>query len=567
MIDRRQLLAVVLMFLVLVVYQLFYVEHFQKRPKPAKPPAEVEQTAKAPEPEAPPEPPPLPPPLEIPAPSGTAIERIVTVKTALYEASIDTRGAVLTSFKLLDYPKVPGKKLGPVDLVLPGERALQVAFEEPKMNRASAEGTYEASLGGLELSEGTPKGELTFAQKNDDGSQIVKHFTFYNDKYGFELDLYVERPKGAAGPLDHRVHWAYGLGGGSSGYGAYTTVSRWVGKRLKDKPSKLPPLTIHPGEAAWSAIQSKYFAAVLAPKDAKAKAAVAKRVTEKTVTTTSWTFQKRTITQKVSEVAPGLAFSASEDAAREQVLIFAGPKIVSRLKAYGPMMEKVINFGYFGALSRPLLQALRFLNGFIGNYGFSIILLTILIKLAFLPLSIKQQKSMAQMSKLQPRLKALQERHKGDKTKLNQEIMELYKREKVNPLGGCLPLLIQFPVIIALYRVLGDALELRGAHFIFWITDLSVPDTLFFPWLHILPVVMGATMLIQNFITPGGAMGSAGVDPRQQQMMKFMPLIFLFIFWKFPAGLNLYWSIYTVLGIGEQFFIKRQGALQQAKAS
>jgi YidC/Oxa1 family membrane protein insertase len=182
-------------------------------------------------------------------------------------------------------------------------------------------------------------------------------------------------------------------------------------------------------------------------------------------------------------------------------------------------------------------------------------------------LSIKQQKSMAQMSKLQPRLKALQERHKGDKTKLNQEIMELYKREKVNPLGGCLPLLIQFPVIIALYRVLGDALELRGAHFIFWITDLSVPDTLFFPWLHILPVVMGATMLIQNFITPGGAMGSAGVDPRQQQMMKFMPLIFLFIFWKFPAGLNLYWSIYTVLGIGEQFFIKRQGALQQAKAS
>jgi YidC/Oxa1 family membrane protein insertase len=190
-----------------------------------------------------------------------------------------------------------------------------------------------------------------------------------------------------------------------------------------------------------------------------------------------------------------------------------------------------------------------------------------MIKLMFFPLSIKQQKNMAQMSKLQPKLKALQQRYKDDKQKLNQEIMGLYRQEKVNPLGGCLPLLIQFPVIIALYRVLGDALALRGAPFALWINDLSVPDTLFYPWLHILPILMGATMLIQNFISPASAMGGAGADPRQAQMLKFMPIIFLFIFWKFPAGLNLYWTVYTILGIGEQVIIRRQTALQEARAS
>jgi YidC/Oxa1 family membrane protein insertase len=563
MMERRQVLAVLLMFLVLVIYQVFYVERFQKRPKAKKPPAQVEKPAKPPAPKPPP-----PPVVEAPPPKPSDEERLVTVKTKLYEATFSARGAAMTSFKLLGYPIAPGKNMNPVDLVLPGGRALLVYFEDPVMNRASTKGAYSVSSGDLELSGDNPSGELTFTHTSPDGAQVVKRLIFQDDKYAFELDLFVKRPDEAKGPLDHRVHWSYGIGGGSDSYGEYTTINRLVGKKpKKDKPGKLPPLMVHPGEASWSAIQTKYFVALLAPRSGKATAAFAKRVKEKTVTKTTWNFTKKTVVQKVSEVAPGLAFAATGQTSREQVLIFGGPKLAPRLKAYGGSLDKVIDYGWFGPLSRPLMQVLRFINRFIGNYGISIILLTIIIKVLFFPLSIKQQKNMAQMSKLQPRLKALQDRYKEDKTKLNQEIMQLYKAEKVNPLGGCLPLLIQFPIIIALYRVLGDALELRGAPFMFWITDLSVPDSLYYEWLHILPILMGATMLIQNFISPASAMGGAGTDPRQQQMLKFMPLIFLFIFWKFPAGLNLYWTVYTILGIGEQLLIKRQTALQEAKAS
>jgi YidC/Oxa1 family membrane protein insertase len=566
MMERRQVLAVVLMFLVLVIYQVFYVERFQKRPKVKKPPAQVEEPAKPPEPE--PLPPPPPPEAEVPPAKAGVAERLVRVRTDLFEATFSTRGAAMVSYKLLDYPKTPGKSKEPVDLVPAGERALLVAFEDPEMDRYSTEGAYAVSADGLEIYKEKPSGELTLTHTGPKGERIVKRLTFHVDRYSFDLDLYVERPDGARGPLDHRVHWSYGLGGGNAGYGSYTTVSRLVEKkRLKDKPGKLPPLTVHPGEAAWSGIQTKYFAAVLAPRTEKASAAVAKRTTEKMVTKTSWTFQKTKVLQKVAEVAPGLAFSASGPVAREQVLVFGGPKLPQRLKVYGGGLDKVIDYGWFGPLSRPLLKVLSFINGFVGNWGVSIILLTVMIKLMFFPLSIKQQKNMAQMSKLQPKLKALQQRYKDDKQKLNQEIMGLYRQEKVNPLGGCLPLLIQFPVIIALYRVLGDALALRGAPFALWINDLSVPDTLFYPWLHILPILMGATMLIQNFISPASAMGGAGADPRQAQMLKFMPIIFLFIFWKFPAGLNLYWTVYTILGIGEQVIIRRQTALQEARAS
>ncbi len=568
MMERRQILAIVLMFLILAVYQIFYVERFQrKRSKGRKPSVTVEAPRKTPE--RPPAPP-MPSGVELPPqPSPVAGEKTVRVLTSLFEVTFSNRGAALTSWKLRKYPLVPGNKSkGLVDLVPAGERALLVTFDDPAMRRASTEGLYGVSAEGLELSRGVPSGELSFSYAGPEGSQIVKRFTFHDDKYAFILDLYVKRPDGSTMPLDHRVLWAYGLGGGSASYGDYTTVSHLIGqKRAKDKPGKLPPLTVHKGATAWSAIQTKYFAAILAPRSGTAEAAVAQRTRQKSVTKTTWTFQKRTTIRKVAELAPGLAYTPSAETAREQILVFGGPKLPPRLKAYGASLERVINYGWFGPISRPLLQGLRFLNGFVGNYGVSIVLLTIIIKMAFFPLSIKQQTNMRQMSKLQPKLKTLQERYKDDKQKLNQEVMALYKREKVNPLGGCLPMLIQFPVIIALYRVLGDALELRGAPFVLWITDLSVPDSLFAPWFHVLPVMMGVTMLLQNHISPASAMGGAGADPRQQQMFKYMPIIFLFIFWGFPAGLNLYWTVYTIIGIAEQLIIKRRLAPEEAKSS
>lgn len=558
--ERRQLLAIVLMFIVLVAYQLFYVERFQKRPKKPKLPPTVEVTKKPPARAM--------PPIVVPLPSSTFDEKHVRVLTSLYDATFSTRGAALTSFKLRNYPLTPGKGKELVDLIPSGERALVLDFDDPGMRKASMEGIYVVSAESLELSEAKPSGEVTFTYVGPKGSRLIKRLTFYDGKYAFDLDLYVKRPDDSRAPIDHRVLWAYGLGGGSVGYGAYTTVSHLIGKdRSTDKPGKLLPLTVYKGPATWSAIQTKYFAAILAPRNGSAAAAVAKQTREKAITKTTWTFQKKTTIQKVAELAPGLAYTNIGEASRERILVFAGPKLSVRLKAYGSKLERVIDYGWFGPVSRPLLALLRLINRPIGNYGVSIILLTIAVKALFFPLSVKQQRSMRQMTKLQPRLKALKDRYKNDKQKLNKETMDLYKREKVNPLGGCLPLLIQFPVIIALYTVLGEALELRGAHFFLWITDLSVPESLFAPWFHVLPILMGGMMLLQNHIAPATAMGGAGGDPRQQQMLKYMPVIFLFIFWGFPAGLNLYWTVYTILGIGEQFIIKRRMFPEEARAS
>ena len=558
--ERRQLLAIVLMFIVLVAYQIFYVERFQKRPKRPKLPSTVEVTERPPAQAM--------PPIVASQPSLTFDEEYVRVLTSLYEATFSTRGAALVSFKLRKYPLTPGKGKELVDLIPTGERALVLDFDDPGLRKASMEGIFAVSAESLELSEAKASGEVTFTYVGPKGSRLIKRLTFHDGKYGFEMDTYVKRPDDSKAPIDHRVLWAYGLGGGNSGYGAYTTVSHLIGKdRRVDKPGKLLPLTIHKGSAAWSAIQTKYFAAILAARNGVAAAAVAKQTREKPITKTSWTFQKRTTIQKVSELAPGLAYTNTGEASRERILVFAGPKLPVRLKSYGSKLERVIDHGWFGPVSRPLLALLLLINRPIGNYGVSIILLTIAVKGLFFPLSVKQQKSMRQMTTLQPRLKALQVRYKNDKQKLNKETMDLYKREKVNPLGGCLPLLVQFPVIIALYTVLGEALELRGAHFFLWITDLSVPESLFVPWFHVLPILMGGMMLLQNHIAPATAMGGAGGDPRQQQMLKYMPIIFLFIFWGFPAGLNLYWTVYTVLGIGEQFIIKRRMPPEESRAS
>jgi len=266
--ERRQLLAIVLMFIVLVAYQIFYVERFQKRPKIPKPPPTVEATKK-----------PLAqamPPIVAPVPSSTFDEEYVRVITSLYEATFSTRGAALISFKLRKYPLTPGKGKELVDLIPSGERALVLDFDDPGMRKVSMEGIFAVSAESLELSEAKASGEVTFTYVGPKGSRLIKRLTFHDDKYAYEMDTYVKRPDDSKAPIDHRVLWAYGLGGGNGGYGAYTTVSHLIGKdRSVDKPGKLLPLTVHKGSAAWSAIQTKYFTAIFAPRNGVAAAAVA----------------------------------------------------------------------------------------------------------------------------------------------------------------------------------------------------------------------------------------------------------------------------------------------------
>ncbi len=252
---------------------------------------------------------------------------------------------------------------------------------------------------------------------------------------------------------------------------------------------------------------------------------------------------------------------AANAQAVHEVLIYAGPQHYETLKDLNLGFEEILSRGFFGMFKIWLLIALKFLYRFAHNYGWAIILLTILLKGAFTPLTHMSYESMKKMQAIQPKLKSLQERYKSDPTKLNREMMELYKRNKVNPMAGCLPMLAQIPVFIAFYQVLNETIELKGAPFIYWVKDLSQPDILFtlpfsIPFLgehfHFLPILMILSMWGQQKVMPAAAM-----SPEQAKMMEFMPFIFGVLFYKMPSGLVLYWFVNNMLTILHQVFIKR----------
>jgi YidC/Oxa1 family membrane protein insertase len=224
--------------------------------------------------------------------------------------------------------------------------------------------------------------------------------------------------------------------------------------------------------------------------------------------------------------------------------LYLGPEITDTLKAIAPGLDLTVDYGWLWFISGILFSVMKAINSVVGNWGWSIVLVTVLIKMAFYKLSATSYKSMASMRRLQPKLQALRERYGDDKVKISQATMELYRQEKVNPLGGCLPVIIQIPVFIALYWVLLESVELRQAPFILWITDLASSD----PW-HVLPVIMGATMLIQQKLNP------APPDPMQAKIMMFLPILFTALFWNFPAGLVLYWIVNNTLSIAQQWYI------------
>jgi len=227
-----------------------------------------------------------------------------------------------------------------------------------------------------------------------------------------------------------------------------------------------------------------------------------------------------------------------------KTLLFLGPKTPSVLKTVAPGLSLTVDYGWLTVLAQPLYWVLAHIEHVIGNWGVAIILLTVLIKLIFFPLSAASFKSMAKMRRLQPRMAALKERHGSDKSALQQAMIDLYKQEKMNPLGGCLPMIVQIPVFIALYWVLLDTVALRDAPFILWIHNLAAPDPYF-----VLPILMGASMVVQQLLNP------AVVDPMQRKIMMFMPVIFTTFFLFFPAGLVLYWVVNNVLSILQQWWI------------
>jgi YidC/Oxa1 family membrane protein insertase len=330
------------------------------------------------------------------------------------------------------------------------------------------------------------------------------------------------------------LRWGPGLQTDLEANGSYASPITFInGERWLDIPNAGAPPLERTGPVQWTAVQNKYYAIAAIPR-----------------TSTEWSVIHQGT--HALEYAVALRWPLNAASTAVHFTVYTGPKELRRLAsldANGKSLEELMfyNYGWVRML-RPdvwLLRPLQWLYGVTHNYGVAIIIITVIIKLLFSPLTWKSFKSMQAMQHLQPQMKRLQDIYKNDRQKLNEEMMKLYREQKVNPLGGCLPMVVQIPVFIALYQVLYASIELRHAGFIWWMKDLSAPD-------HPMAVLMGASMVIQQWMTP-----TTG-DPRQAKMMLFMPIIFTFMFLNFPVGLVIYWLVNNLLTIAQQYFMLRQ---------
>jgi len=318
-----------------------------------------------------------------------------------------------------------------------------------------------------------------------------------------------------------------------TGPAAYTENDKFRKVNFEDieKSKAEVPKQIPVGQSGWVAMVQHYFASAWIPGDKAARDIYADKVDVNLY--------------RIGMQIP-LGVIDKGTTAVEKARLFVGPQEEKMLEGIAPGLELLKDYGYLTILAKPIFWLLAKIHSYVGNWGWSIILLTILIKLAFFPLSAASYKSMARMKEVQPRLVAMKEQYKGDPQKLNQAMMEMYKKEKINPVGGCLPVVIQIPVFISLYWVLLSSVETRGAPWIGWIHDLSVPD----PY-YILPIVMALSMFVQTKLNP------TPPDPIQAKVMLYMPIVFSIMFFFFPAGLVLYWVVNNLLSIAQQWQINK----------
>jgi YidC/Oxa1 family membrane protein insertase len=486
------------------------------------------------------------------------------VDTPLYKAVFSEQGGALKSFKLKKYresmpfPVLSRFHLGPVAFEVQryqnpekmgaslkelvrvkkdGELPLTLRWVGQNLNVPGSI-LYQASQPSLTLKPGQ-QASLKFTGVSPEGLVFIKNFTFKGDSYAFDLAVKVENrtPQAQEGQLDLALVANYaGEEAGSFGFlGFHASINHRIEQY---KTGSLKELKTFTGKVDWAGLDEGYFMTAMAPLAAP----------------------KSFLTVKEPPTGPMDAvlrtpetLDQGQDAALSFTLYF-GPKELSDLKALNLGLERAVDFGWFQFLAVPLLYLLNFFHKYVHNYGWAIIILTILIRVLFFYPNHKSYKSMKEMQKLQPKVAKLREKYKDDKETMNKELMALYRTFKVNPLAGCLPMALQLPFFIALYNVLGYAIEMRHAPFIAtlpftdiaWLSDLSAKDPLL-----ITPLVMGATMFIQQKMTP-----SPG-DPTQAKMMMFLPLIFTFLFLNFASGLVLYWLVNNVLSIIQQYYTNK----------
>ncbi len=469
--------------------------------------------------------------------------QLIQVKTDVLDLSIDLQHGDIVQAQLLNYPESNTEKDKPFMLLQnnPGERYVadsslfvvnQQQVQPVTVHFTSEKIKYQLAPEQKDLT-------VTLEGKNAEGLSVKKEFIFTKGSYLIQV-RYVLANEGVdhwKGYMNTQLLRTSPKEDSSSMFhvGSYTGASyskpgqsRYKKVAFKDMTKSNLDLDVDGG---WIAMQQHYFLTAWVP-DVESKSRFYTRAVNGDYTIGA-------VSQSVN-LAP----------TQQQVIgsrLYLGPEITSTLKAIAPGLDLTVDYGWLWFISGFLFSIMKAIYSVVGNWGWSIVLVTVFIKLAFYKLSATNYKSMAGMRKLQPKLLALRERYGDDKAKISQATMELYRQEKVNPLGGCLPIIIQIPVFIALYWVLLESVELRQAPFILWITDLASSD----PW-HVLPVIMGVTMLIQQRLNP------APPDPMQAKIMMFLPILFTGLFWNFPAGLVLYWIVNNTLSIAQQWYITRK---------
>jgi len=484
-------------------------------------------------------------------PSEPESFREIAVSTPLYNVVISEKRAAVTSLTLNQFREGVEENSPLKQMVAPELTTGLFAFDmEGKSIPGLGQALFQADteMTRQTISQGDQK--VSFSWKSPHGIVVEKIYTFSASTYLIGLDLVVKN--GSAMPLKDSVELLlpFALHEDASTrarFGSYGPAAYLNGEIEEVKPDDIEENNNLRGVVEWVGNADRYFISTLislTPVESVVKLARAD-----SLVMTSYI-------QSMERLDPGRQVKFSFQC-------YMGPKSLKVLSSYDNNLKKAINFGWFDVLAKPCLIGMNLIHGIIPNYGIAIILLTILIKLVFWPLGTKSYKSMNDMRKLQPLMTELREKYKDDKQRMNQEVMGLYKTYKVNPMSGCLPMLVQMPIFFALYRMLYQAIELRHAPFMGWIVDLSAPDRLFdfdvaIPFMQapygvpVLTIIMGATMFLQQKMSP-----STG-DPTQAKMMMLMPIFMTFIFINFPAGLVLYWLVNNVLSIGQQYYIQKK---------
>jgi YidC/Oxa1 family membrane protein insertase len=550
--ERRVLLAITLSFLVLFLFQRFVMP--PPAPVPSAPAATPNQNASATSATgaaSAPVTPAAPVAPAAPAIAATVSEanaREVVVETSKLKAVFSNRGATIVHWILKEYRTDAGQ---PLDLVPAGSgvdaiKPFTVTVDDQAIDSRLQDAVYRVTVNGAAAGEAvdataSPQ-TIVFEAAAADGFSVKKTFTIEPTSYVLVFGADVRMGGQRLNPV---IHWGPGLGDdiararpASFFSPSYNTPAQpIVHKDGKVERVATTASGVREGLLRYGGIDDHYFVSML--------------LNEQNTQAVRMDFAPIHVPQTDDPAITGryVDYSVRFQSPQDQSRFFFGPKEFDTLRSIDPEMTRVINFGIFAWLAAPLLGALKWVHGFIGNWGWAIIVLTLLINIVLFPLRHKSVVSMRKMQEIQPQMKAIQDRYAKykvtdpERQKMNTEVMELYKAKGVNPASGCIPMLLTFPFLFGFYNMLSQSIEIRGADFVGWIHNLSAPDPF-----YILPLVMGAAQFWQTKMTPSTA------DPAQQRIMMFMPIMFSVMSLSFPSGLVIYWLVSTLFTIGQQHF-------------